>query len=65
MSLQEFWSYLFEIQLLDVALEELPQMDSSDLPLVLETILPYGIETSNLVEEIIEWQVINQDTMKK
>jgi hypothetical protein len=65
MSLQEFWNYLFEIQLLDVALEELPKMHSSDIPFVLETILPFGIETDNLVKEIEEWQVINQDTMKK
>ena len=65
MSLKEFWNYLFEIQLLDTALEELPKMHSSDIPFVLETILPYGIETDNLVEEIKEWQVINQDTMKK
>jgi hypothetical protein len=65
MSLQEFWNYLFEIQLLDVALEELPKMHSSDIPFVLETILPFGIEIDNLVKEIEEWQVINQDTMKK
>lgn len=65
MTLQEFWTYLFEIQLLDIALEELPKMHSEDIPFVLETILPYGIESDNLVKEITEWQVINQDTMKK
>jgi len=65
MSLQEFWTYLFEIQLLDTALEELPKMDVKDLPFVLEAILPFGYEVDNLVEEIKEWQVINQDTMKK
>lgn len=65
MTLQELFNYLYEIQLLDDALPELALMDETDLQLVLGAILPHGINTSNLIEEIKEWQQINLDTMKK
>jgi hypothetical protein len=65
MTLQELWNYLYEIKLLEDALPEFALMDETDLQLVLGTILPHGINTSNLIEEIKEWQVINQDTMKR
>jgi len=65
MNIQEFFNYLHDIKLLDEALPEFSQMNEEDLRLVLNTILPVGMNTDKLVEEILEWQVINQDTMKK
>ena len=44
---------------------ELLQMHEEDLYFVLGIILPEGADLELSVKEIIEWQQINQGTMKK
>lgn len=65
MSIDQILNYFNKIQLGDLAKKELVQMDQHDLQLVLSVTLPDGTDINKSVEEVIKWQQINLDTMKK
>lgn len=65
MSIEQILNYFNKIQLGDIAPQELVQMDKPDLELVLSVTLPDGTDITKSVEEVIKWQQINLDIMKK
>lgn len=65
MSIEQIFHHFNKIQLGDIAPQELVQMDKPDLELVLSVTLPDGTDITKSVEEVIKWQQINLDIMKK
>lgn len=65
MSIEQILNHFNKIQLGDIAPQELVQMDKPDLELVLSITLPSGTDIAKSVEEVLKWQKINQDIMKK
>ena len=65
MTKEQMVKYFTGVEVYEEIDNELLQMHEEDLYFVLGIILPEGADLELSVKEIIEWQQINQGTMKK